>query len=125
MNNGRTILLAEDDDLLRKSYELLFTKEGYTIVTVNNGNDALRRGLEGGYSMILLDVMMPHKDGLTVLAELRAATPFQPNGPIVMLTTLSEDKVVQQALTHGALAVIEKSSLTPKQVVDKVTELLS
>lgn len=93
------LLLAEDEKELSKALSVILKHSNYSVDTVNNGIDALDYGLTGSYDGIILDIMMPGKDGLEVLSELRAA---EIDTPILMLTAKStvEDRI--EGLNLGA-----------------------
>ena len=87
------ILLVEDEPVLATGVKDDLVLEGYAVDLVADGAAAVERGLGGTYDLILLDIMLPKKDGFTVCRELRAAGLTT---PIVMLTARGQevDKVV-------------------------------
>ena len=87
------ILLVEDEPVLATGVKDDLVLEGYGVDLVADGAAAVERGLGGTYDLILLDIMLPKKDGFTVCRELRAAGLTT---PIVMLTARGQevDKVV-------------------------------
>lgn len=93
------LLLAEDEKALSKVLAKIFEKNNYTVDAVYNGEDALMCIESGGYDAVVLDIMMPKIDGLTVLKKVRASG-YQV--PIIMLTAKSEidDRVL--GLDSGA-----------------------
>ena len=93
------ILLAEDEKALSKALVKLFEKNNYSVDAVFNGEDALDYLISGNYDVAVLDIMMPKKDGITVLKEARASGIQL---PILMLTAKSEidDRVL--GLDSGA-----------------------
>lgn len=93
------ILLAEDEKALSKVLVKLFEKNNYSADAVYNGEDALAYIESGNYDAVVLDIMMPKMDGITVLKKVRAAGN---QVPIIMLTAKAEvdDKVV--GLDSGA-----------------------
>lgn len=93
------ILLAEDERLLSRAIIKIFKKNNYSADAVYNGKDALDYLESGNYDVLVLDIMMPVMDGITVLKKLRAAGN---NIPVLMLTAKSEidDKVL--GLDSGA-----------------------
>jgi two-component system, OmpR family, copper resistance phosphate regulon response regulator CusR len=97
-NPAMRVLVIEDEvrlaDYLRKG----LSESGYTTDVANDGIDGLHLAVEGTYDLIVLDVMLPGKDGFEVLAALRASR----NTPVLMLTARDavEDKV--KGLTEGA-----------------------
>ena len=95
------VLVADDDADIAGFVELNLTLEGFEVEVVHDGASALRSALASPPDLLLLDVMMPHVDGVEVLRRLRA-DPSTAALPIVLLTakSLSADKVV--GLTAGA-----------------------
>lgn len=86
------LLIAEDEKDLAEGLQVLFEKNQFIVDVVNNGEDALDYGLEGKYDVIILDIMMPKKNGIEVLEELRRNNI---KTPIMMLTakTQKEDRI--------------------------------
>src|SRR3989344_7366873 len=118
------ILIIEDDMYIRDVYEEILTKAGYEIITAVDGQEGVIKAQEGGYSIILLDVMMPKLDGLGVLRELKENPPRQTNGHIVLLTNLAHNTIIEEAQKLGAFTYFVKSDLNPDELVDKVNKLL-
>jgi CheY-like chemotaxis protein len=85
---AQTILVAEDEDDLRNAVRMSLAAEGYRVLTVRNGREAVRGALEQQPDLVLLDVMMPGLNGLDACRELRQRG-FP--GPIVMLTGKAEE----------------------------------
>jgi two-component system, OmpR family, response regulator len=77
------ILLVEDELKMSRVLRRGLEQEGYAVDTVNDGDDALRRGLLEEYDAIVLDVMLPGRDGFSVCAQLRAKGRW---APILILT---------------------------------------
>ena len=79
---------------------------------------------QGGYDLILLDIMLPKKDGIQILRELRARPPAKLNGPIVALTNLGQDTVIKQCFDLGANGYLIKSAMNPDQVIAEIKSYL-
>lgn len=118
------ILIVEDDTYTRDIYQEIFTDAGYDVTIAVNGEEGLTKARQGGYAIILLDIIMPVKNGIEVLKGLEAAPPIAPNGPVVILTNLVNDPLMKDALNLGASSYIVKSSLNPDQLLFKVKEML-
>jgi CheY-like chemotaxis protein len=84
----------------------------------------LKKMKQGGYDLILLDVMMPTLDGIGVLEELKKNPPPQKNGPIILLTNLGFDPLVKTAKDKGVAAYLIKAELTPKDLVEMVKKMV-
>ncbi len=93
------VLIVEDEDKLRRTLERGLTEEGYEAVAVEDGESGLAHALAEPFDCLILDVMLPGRDGFQVLSELRAAGR---NTPVLMLTARGslEDRV--QGLDAGA-----------------------
>ena len=119
------IILAEDDFELREMYLYTFEKAGFTVVVAEDGEQALKLGKEHvDAKLMLLDVMMPKMHGINVLKQLKADQSTQ-RLPVLMLSNLSEENVINEALKIGAIGYVVKAQMTPQQVVAKVTTLTS
>ena len=114
------ILLIDDEAYTRELYDELLRDEGYEVVTATNGEEALTEAAKGGFDLILLDIIMPKKDGLAFLKDYDTIRPQNPNAQIVMLTVLSEDPIIKSCLEIGASGYLIKSELTPDKLVEEV-----
>lgn len=123
-NSTKRILIVEDDQFLREFYQELLQGESFVVDIAEDGEAGLTKAKQGGYSLVLLDIMMPKKDGLQVLRELKLAPPTTPNGPIVILTNLGQDVVIKQCFEMGATGYLIKSAMNPDQVLTEVHSYL-
>ncbi len=124
MPDGKKLLLVEDDLETRKLYQEVLEEAGYLVTTAIDGELGLAKIQEGGFDLILLDIMMPKLDGLAVLTQLQASPAVKPNGPIVVVTNIANDPIVNKALVIGAKAYMIKADLNPDQLMEKVKEFL-
>ncbi len=120
----RKILLVDDDLYLRDVYKEVFVEDGFEVDIAIDGKDGLKKIMEGGYDLILLDIMMPYLDGLGILNILKDRKPKKTNGPIVVLTNLAQDLIMEEAQNNGALICLNKSNYNPDQLLIKIKELL-
>ncbi len=118
------ILITEDDPLMLRMYQKIFTLEHYEVDTATNGEEALEKVRMNKPTLILLDIMMPKMNGLQTLDKLKA-NPDTQSIPVVMLTNLAGQQDAEEALLKGAVKYIVKSEHDPKQVVDMVKEVLA
>ncbi len=93
------LLLVEDDRDLRRFLAKAFREEGYGVVEADSGDQALDRALDGSHSCIILDVMLPGRDGFSVVAELRKRGVLT---PVLMLTARDELDARVRGLEGGA-----------------------
>lgn len=118
------LLIVDDDLYIRELYEEVLKDAGYDVSTAVDGEDGLSKLKQGGYELVLLDVMMPKLDGLGVLQKLSELSPKPTNGPIILLTNLSHDPIINEAMQHGASTYMIKADVTPDQLLAKVKEIV-
>ena len=118
------ILIVEDDPLMSKMYENIFTLEGFEVVIAQDGESGLEKVKISKPALIILDIMMPKLNGLQVLDKLKMSEATK-NIPVVMLTNLASQKDAENALLKGAVKYIVKSEQTPKVVVNMIREILA
>ena len=119
------ILIVEDDDFLRDFYNELLISEGYSVDVAADGAIGEEKIRQGGWNLIMLDIMLPKKDGLTILQELKNKPSAIKNGPIVVLTNLGNDTVINQAFLLGVAGYLIKSAMNPDQVLTEIKNFLS
>ena len=120
-NKGKKILIADDEpDILEIiSYNLL--KEGYEVFTAKDGNEALAMAKELNPDLIILDVMMPKKNGMEVCMQLRSQPMFQ-DTLIIFLTAMSDETSHIKGLEMGGDDYVHKP-ISPKVLVSRVNAL--
>ena len=104
------ILVAEDESAIREGLCALLESEGYTVRAAVDGEDALRLFRECRPDLVLLDVMMPEKNGYAVCSEIRSS---DQDVPILFLTAKDGDSDELRGLTLGADDYISKTSSQP------------
>jgi CheY-like chemotaxis protein len=117
------ILLCEDDLFLNELYSDLIKSAGYELETATDGDIAFQRMHQGGYDLVLLDMMMPGMTGLQVLDKLKTEPSLNANKKIVFLTNSDNPKDVEsiKKVSDGYLL---KSSMTPDQFIENVKKYL-
>lgn len=125
MANSEKILVIEDDQFLRELYDELLKEEGYEVDIAEDGEEGLNKFLEGGYSLVLLDIMLPKIDGLEILRKAKDKKPKKENGPIVLLTNLGQDSIIKEGFSLGAAGYLVKSAMNPDQVLDEIKVFLN
>lgn len=122
---AQRILVVEDDEFLRELYDELLKGEGYAVSLAVDGDEGLTHMSEGGFDLVLLDIMLPKKDGLEVLRTLKDKPPKQKNGPVVLLTNLGQDSIIKEGFALGASGYLIKSAMNPDQVLSEVKVFLN
>ena len=116
---GYKILIADDDGNVHQSLNAYFKREGYQIISAYDGEEALILAKNVRPDMIILDIMMPKKDGLVVCREIRADSDV----PIIMLTAKGEEFDKLLGLELGADDYITKP-FSPREVLARVKTVL-
>lgn len=124
MDSRKKILIVEDDQFLREFYQELLTAEGYIVDTAADGEVGLNKIQSSDYNLVLLDLMLPKKDGVQILRDLKVSPPKSPNTTIVVLTNLGQDSVIKECFDLGANGYLIKSALNPDQVLTEVKSYL-
>ena len=124
LSKGKKILIVEDDQFLREFYQELLMAEGYFIDVASDGEMALPKIWENEYDLLLLDIMLPKKDGLEILRELKNQPPKSAKVKIVVLTNLGQDAVIKECFDLGAQGYLIKSALNPDQVLQEIKSYL-
>jgi DNA-binding response OmpR family regulator len=119
----RTILIVEDEKSLRDALRDKFTREGFTVLEATNGEDGLAVAVHSRPALILLDIVMPRMDGITMLKMLRKDA-WGIGAKVIFLTNLSEFTKVSEAMEQGSFNFLVKSDWKIKDVVVKARSLL-
>jgi two-component system chemotaxis response regulator CheY len=122
--NKRSILIVEDDQYLRELYTLQFGQSGMSVTAAANGREALAKIKNNHCDAILLDIMMPDLTGIDVIKALKQ-DPATKNIPVIFLTNMGQENIVNEGMALGAVAYLIKSSYLPDQLLKKVTEILN
>ena len=115
------ILIVEDEEILIKVLKEKFEREKFTLALASDGEMAMTLAKSLKPDLILLDIILPKKDGLEVLRDLRADPEFQ-KVPIIMITNLGDDEKIKEALKLGATDYLVKAQHPINEVVEKVRE---
>ena len=117
------ILLAEDDRFLRRACETKLKQRGFDVEVAMDGEEALAMARGRVPDLLLLDLLMPKRDGLAVLEALKADEATS-RIPVVILSNSSKDLEMRQASTLGAVDYWIKSNLSLQEICDRVERLL-
>jgi diguanylate cyclase (GGDEF)-like protein len=101
------IMIADDDNLTRTLIANLLKKEKYSVIEAKNGNEVLSLFERVLPDILLLNIIMPEKDGLVTCRELREAV-YGQHVPILMITVLDSDEAIEEAFAAGADDYIKK-----------------
>jgi DNA-binding response OmpR family regulator len=119
---AKRVLIADDELNIVMSLEFLMQRAGYEVRVASDGEDALKVVAEFRPDLVLLDVIMPKRNGYEVLQTIRE-NPVLQNTRVVMLTAKGRDVDVEKGLGLGADAYVTKPFAT-SELVAKVREML-
>ena len=115
------IVLVEDDTNIREMYKMKIEAGGYVVVTAKDGVEALALIKREDPNLILLDILLPKKDGFEVLKEIKNSKDEKIKAtPVIMLSNLSSKEDTEEAKKLGALDYFVKAKTSPKEIVEKV-----
>lgn len=120
---AKKILVVEDEPSLLGALQNKLTQEGFEFIEAQNGQIGLEKALAEKPDMILLDIIMPVMDGLTMLNKLREDE-WGKKVPVIILTNLSDDEKVMEAVKQGSYDYLIKSNWSIDEVIRKVKERL-
>ncbi len=116
----RRILVVEDDAAVREGLVDALSFEGYQVLEAGTFKEAVRIGVEAGYDLLMLDLVLPGGDGLDVLAEVRLA---RPTTPVIILTARGQEQDRVAGLKLGADDYVQKP-FSIKELLARVEAVL-
>ena len=119
----KVIAIIEDDEILRSALSDALTDEGFKVITAGDGEAGLKLVLDKHPDLILLDIVMPLLDGLSMLKKLRA-NQWGREVSVIILTNLSDAATIAEIAEQTVYDYLVKSSWQLEAVVKKVKEKL-
>jgi DNA-binding response OmpR family regulator len=116
---GKRVLVAEDEQRISQLLKMYLERESFVVEVANNGVEALEKAIQESFDVIILDILMPGKDGFSVLEEIRKIKAT----PVIMLSAKGEAQDLKRGEELGASDYILKP-FSPKDVVSKIKELM-
>ena len=123
-NRPRRVLLAEDDRFLRKAAGAMLRRQGFMVLTAEDGEEALRVARAEIPDLILLDLIMPKIQGFEVLKALKD-DPNTSTIPVIILSNLGQESDSKVAREMGALDYWVKANLALEELVRRVDEMFA
>lgn len=120
----KKILIVEDDNILQKALQEFLSGEGFEISSALDGEEGITMSKSKKPDLILLDIILPKKDGYEVLKEVKN-DPDTKNIPVVLLTNLGSLNDVEKALNMGATTYLIKADYKLEEVSKKIKEILN
>ncbi|MFA6252084.1 MAG: response regulator [Candidatus Paceibacterota bacterium] len=121
MPKTKKILVAEDEKPLSKALELKLEKEGFDVLIAQNGEEAISLLSKESFDVLILDLIMPKKDGFSVLEYLKAK-----NKKIrtIVLSNLAQEEDFKKAKDLGAKSYFVKSNTPIIELVNYIKEII-
>ena len=121
----KALLLVEDDTILLEMYRRFLVNHGYEVDTALDGEEGLKKALEGHPDLILLDVRMPKMDGMTMLKLLRQDS-WGKDAKVIILTNLDPiDTILQGVVADHPTYYLVKANTKMEDVLEKIREVLA
>ncbi len=122
-SKSKTILIVDDDQAFCETMREAFLVKGFEVITATDGQKGLKASLDKHPDLIMLDIMMPVMDGMTMLSLLRKDE-WGKDAKIIMLTNLSDSKLMAGAMSHGSFDYIIKSDWKLEDIINKAQKRL-
>lgn len=124
MSLASKILLVEDDPMQVAMYEVELSNHGWQVSSAKNGQTALEMIKKELPDLVLLDLLLPDLDGKEVLKQIKS-NPFSKDLKVMILSNYKKAGLAEECKALGALDFWLKSNYLPKEIAEKVGEILS
>ncbi len=121
--NTATVLIVEDEKILRDALRVKFMHEDFRVLEAQNGEEGLGAALAEHPDVILLDIVMPVMDGITMLQKLREDD-WGRTAKVIMLSNLGGGDEITRAIEQGARGYLVKTDWHLADVVNEVNKVL-
>lgn len=121
--NKNKILIIEDEATLRNSMSKFLIEEKFEVILAADGESGLQLAKKEKPGLILLDIILPKKDGFEILTELKQDEALK-NIPTVLLTNLESPEDIERAFALGVKTYLIKSNYRLEDIVKKIKEVL-
>ncbi len=120
----QTILVVEDEKALHDAYVMILKKEGYTVLSAFDGEEALSVASTNDIDLVLLDLRMPKVNGIEFLKAYDLASQAKPP-TVIVFSNLDMQEEIDEAFSLGATKYMLKAWASPKELVKLVKDNLS
>lgn len=119
---AKRILIVDDDEMVRIALNELLRPEGYEVIIVSSGKDAIKKIDENNYDLLMLDIIMPEMDGFELCRKIRERENYRET-PIVFLTAKSREEDKTEGLDAGANLFLSKP-ISPDKLLEIVSDTI-
>jgi CheY-like chemotaxis protein len=118
------ILIIEDNEFVARMYQNILSLENFQVEVANSAIEGIAKSKKTPLNLILLDIIMPDMNGIQALEKLKHDSATS-NIPVVMLTVIGEEDIIEKCMQMGANGYLVKTSLDPNRVIQEVKRYLS
>jgi len=118
---AKSVLIVEDEGAMQRALKNKLENAGYSVLTAADGAEALENMRTGKPDLVLLDLIMPKLDGISVLREAKGDDALK-GIPVIILTNLSSGDKVAEAMQLGTFDFLVKANYSLDDVLGKVQE---
>lgn len=122
-DSKKSILIIEDESVLLELLSDKFEESGFKVICAECAEEGIKMALQSHPDLILLDIILPKMDGLTMLKKLRQHK-WGSSIPVIILSNLSDQEKVSEAMAYGVYDFLVKSDVKLSDVVSQVREVL-
>jgi DNA-binding response OmpR family regulator len=116
------ILLIEDEKEICKIYEEVLGSGGFNILSAYDGDSGYEIAKLGDWDILLLDIMLPNKDGIEILSQLNSLG-LTKDRKVIILSNIENSEVLNKSHSLGAIKYIVKSEIKPSELLDIISSL--
>lgn len=124
MSKTYKILLIENDKFLIKLYSDKLVREGFEVIVAASGEEGLSKTKSEKPSLVLLDIMLPRKNGFEILSEMKL-DPKIKNIPVIIVTNLGQESDIKTGLDLGADDYLVKTDFSINDLPAKIRRVLA
>lgn len=122
LDKAKRILLVEDDPLLIDIYTTKLKEKGFDVIVVDSGERVLETMREKKPDVVMLDIVLPHQDGWSILSQIKEDEELK-STKVVVLSNLGQKEEVEKGIKLGASQYLIKAHYTPSQVIQEIEKL--
>jgi len=119
----KRLLLVEDDTFLREILSEKLVRVGYEVTALKDSDRVLETAIEKMPHLVLLDIVMPNKNGYEVIEELKGDAKTK-DIPILVLSNLGQEEDIEKAKKLGAYDFLTKANFMPTEIIEKIESVL-
>ena len=119
----KKILIVEDEKILSEMYKFKLGKEGFEVIGAMEVDEAIDLGKKNRPDLVVLDILLPKENGINYLIKIKDIGELK-SVPVLVLSNFDDNETRARAFELGAKDYLIKSNHDPKEIVEKIRELL-